>query len=81
MVPDCRDFDKDSKKVFIYYFRIFIRISIDFKNSLQTFKNKSNIMFKSLGFAERPLKRIGVRNPAPGRRQNRGGAAPAISGD
>ena len=74
MVPLCRYFLKDSKK---YLFAIlgffFLRFANEFPSSLQKFKNKTNIVFRPLCFAEGPLKRIGNScfGPWPG---NRGGA-------
>ena len=54
MVPDCRDFDKDFKKYLFAILGLFYEISIDFTNSLQKFKNKTNIMFRPLDLQKTP---------------------------
>ena len=41
MIPKDRDFNKDSKKIFICYFRIFLQITINFQSSLQKGNNKT----------------------------------------
>ena len=58
MALDCKDFDKDSKKSLFAILGFFLRFVIEFTNSLQKVKNKSNIMFRPLDFAERGLKKI-----------------------
>ena len=67
MVPDCRDFDKDSKKYLFailgFFYEFLLILQIHYKH----LKTNLNIMLKPLCFAEGALKRIGARIQALGR--------------
>ena len=72
MILYCRDFDKDSKKVFICYFRIFLQFVIEFPSLLQKFKNKTNIADGSLVFALGALKELKLHKKDLGRSSKQG---------
>ena len=81
MVPKDRDFNKDSKKIFICYFRIFLKITINFQSSLQKGNNKTRNCRWVPKFTLGSLERNQTFNRVLHRTGSRGALPASISGE